>query len=117
MDAYQRHRQEIIGLLDQRFYPIEWLDRQVWVGRIRLMSNDTAIIGFEVKDYPGGARELNGLFAAGDLEGILDLIDRAEAFAMSLHCDVATIESRSGWARILKSRGYAPHQLRIRKEL
>ena len=117
MDAYLRHRQEIEGLLDPRFYPLEWVDKRVWTGAIRTMSNDTAIIGFEVKDYPGGARELHGMFAAGDLDGILALIDECEAFARSLHCTVATIESRSGWARVLKSRGYAPHQLRIQKEL
>jgi hypothetical protein len=117
LEAYWRHRDEIIGLTDPRFYPIDWIDAQVWAGRIRLLHDDKALIAFEIKDYPGGAREINGMFAAGDLQAIMGLIDQAEDFARSIGCHVATIESRTGWAKALKGRGYRPHQLRIQKEL
>lgn len=115
--AYQRHHHEVRALLDERFYPIAWVDQRVWMGAIRLIADDRAIIGFEIKQYPGGARELHGMFACGAIESILALIDQAVAFARDLKCDVASIESRSGWAKVLKSRGFAPHQLRIVKEL
>lgn len=117
MIDYLEHRDEIAGLCDPRFYPVEWIDRQVWTGKIRIMSNETSIIGFELKHYPGGATEIHGMFAAGSLEGILPLIDRAEEFGRELGCTVATIASREGWAKVLKSRGYGPHQVTLIKEL
>lgn len=116
-EAYCRHHHEVVGLLDQRFYPIEWVDQRVWMGAIRLLSNDHAVAGFEIKQYPGGARELHGMFACGDLEHILPLVDEAEALARELKCHVFAIESRPGWSKLLKSRGFTPHQLRIVKEL
>ena len=115
--AYLRHRDEVKSLLDERFYPLPWVDQRVWMGAIRLMADDKAIIGFEVKQYPGGARELHGMFACGEMESIMGLIDRAIDYAHALDCDVATIESRLGWAKVLKSRGFVPNQLKIMKEL
>ncbi len=115
--AYCRHREEIAGILDERKWPLDWLDTQVWTGAIRTLASDTAIIGFEFKHYPGGARELHGMFAAGDMESILLLIDDAVAVARASLCDMASIESRPSWAKILKPRGFAVDQVRIVKEL
>jgi len=115
--AYQRHHLEVQSLLDERFYPIAWVDQRVWMGAIRLLADDHAIIGFEIKQYPGGARELHGMFACGAMGSILALIDEAVEFAREMGCHVACIESRPGWAKVLKSRGFEPHQLRIVKEL
>ena len=115
MEAYNRHREAIRALLDERFYPLAWVDREVWNGNIRTLANDTAIIGFEVKTYPGGAKEVHGMFAAGDLAGIVALVADAEEFGRSIKCDVASIESRAGWARVFPD--YHAHQLRIVKEL
>ena len=115
MDAYTRHREAIRSMLDERLYPIEWLDRQVLSGAIRTMSNETSIIGFEVRTYPGGARELHGMFAAGDMAGVKQLVTEAEQFGREQGCDIATIESREGWAKVFP--GYRPHQLRIVKDL
>jgi hypothetical protein len=117
MMDYLDHRTEIAGLCDPAFYPVAWIDKQVWSGAIRTLSNATSIIGFEIKTYPGGAREIHGMFAAGDLEGILPLIDEAEEVGRGLGCSVATIASREGWAKVLKSRGYGPHQVTLKKEL
>lgn len=115
--AYLRHRAEIIGILDQRKWPYHWLERMIAEGHIALLSNDTAIIGVERKVYPGGYEELHGMFAAGDMDGILELIDQAVAAAALQGLDGATIASKPAWARILKSRGFVPDQLTITKEL
>lgn len=117
LDAYARHRDEIAGMLDERFHPMWWVDRQVWMGAIHTLGNDTAVIGFEIRVYPGGARELHGMFAAGELEGVLPLIDEATALAREWNMTVFTVASREGWARVLKSRGFDPHQVTIMKEL
>ena len=115
--GYLRHRAEIIAMLDQRKHPHWWLENEISEGRIALLENDTAIIGVEKKVYPGGYVELHGMFAAGDMAGVLELIDLAVAAAEMQGCDGATIASAPAWGRILKSRGFVPHQLTITKEL
>jgi len=115
--AYIRHRAEINGILDQRKWPYHWLERMIAEGKIALLSNETAIIGVERKIYPGGYEELHGMFAAGEMDGILELIDQAVAAAELQGLDGATIASKPAWARILKSRGFVPDQLTITKEL
>lgn len=104
-------------MLDERKYPHWWVENEISEGRIALIDNDTAIIGVEKKVYPGGYVELHGMFAAGELDGILELIDAAVQVAEAQGMDGATISSREGWARILKSRGFVPQQLTIAKEL
>lgn len=115
--SYADYRDEIIGILDERFHPYWWVEQQIAAGAIKTMENDTAIIGVEVKTYPGGAVELHGMFAAGELSGILELIDQVCEAARLSGCTIATISSRSGWAKILKSRGFEMRQQVISKEL
>lgn len=115
--AYLRHRAEIISILDERKFPHWWVESEISAGRIALMHNDTAIIGVERKAYPGGYQELHGMFAAGDMDGVLSLIDEAVEAARMAGLDGASIASTAAWGRILKSRGFVPHQLTITKEL
>lgn len=117
MQGLGRFREEVASLLDERFYPLAWVEAEIAEGRIAIMANETAIIGFEAKRYPGGATEVHGLFAAGDLGGILPLIDDVCSLSKELGVTVAAIESRSAWQRVLKSRGFVPDRVRIVKEL
>lgn len=117
MAAYTRHRAEVAAILDERFYPLWWLEQRISAGEIDLLHNDKAIIGLEVRTYPGGARELHGLFAAGDKDAIRELIDVACEAGRLAGCVVAAIESRPGWARELKDKGFTVEKVRIVKEL
>lgn len=116
-EAFNRHRDEIASILDERFYPLAWVQAEIEAGRIGLMHNATAIIGYERRHYPGGAVELHGMFAAGRMAGILELIDIAVDAAWHAGCTVAAIDSRAGWAKILKTRGFVTDRVRITKEL
>lgn len=116
-DAYARHRGELATLLDPRCHSIEWLDGEVYSGRLKTWSDDKAIIIVDVKMYPAGAREIHGMAAAGSLPNVLGLIEQAERWAKDQGIEFATIASREGWARVLEPRGYRPHQSVIRKEL
>jgi hypothetical protein len=115
--AYDLCRDQIADMLDERFYPLEWLDQQIATGAIRTLANDGGFIGYEIKEYPSGAREAHGMFAVGDLDAVLELIDQVEFYARSQGFIALTIASRAGWAKALKSRGFEPHQLTIMKEL
>jgi hypothetical protein len=113
-DAYARFRNEFAGLLDERFYTIDWLDCQVFNGAIRAIGNDKAAILFEFKRYPTGWVELHGMAAAGDLDTIKDeLIPAAELIAKEMGCGSAEIASRPAWAKLLKD--YEVHQVSIKK--
>lgn len=113
--AYQKHRNEIAGMLDERLYTIEWVDAQIWSGAFRIFASENAIIAVELKQYPTGAIELHGMFAAGDLDEIVPLIGRAEEWGRTMGCTYATISSRPGWARVM--RDYEVVQVTIRKVL
>jgi len=115
--AYLRHREEIAALLDPRCYSIEWLDGKVAGGLMTVWGNDKAVIGTEIKQYPAGALEIHGMFAAGELSSILELIEQAENWARCEGIDFAAIASREGWVRVLGPRGYRTHQVELRKDL
>ncbi len=112
-----RFRAEIEAMLDQRKWPMAWVDQQIATGRIAIHENATALIGVEVREYPGGLMELHGMFAAGDMAGIMELIDETIAAARLAGCDTAAISSRPGWAKALKGRGFQVEQVTITKEL
>jgi hypothetical protein len=104
-------------MLDPRKWPIEWVEAQIAEGRIALLENDTAIIGVERREYPGGLVELHGMFAAGDMAGVLELIDEAVEAGRIAGCDVASIDSKPAWQRILKDKGFRPVKTLIEKDL
>lgn len=112
---YMRFRAQFEAVMDPRFYAIEWLDDQIRYNRFRFWANDDAAIVAEIKTYPTGAKAVHGMIAAGELEQIVNLIPRAEAWGLSQGCIVAEISSREGWARILPD--YTVHQVEIVKEL
>jgi len=116
--GWPRWRDAFAAILDPRFYTPDWLDGEVAAGRATLIAGDHAAVLSGVRVYPGGAREVHGLAATGALDEIVEqLIPTAEAWGRANGCIVATIESRPGWARALQNRGYALHQLGLRKEL
>lgn len=117
MPEYWLFRDQLEQLLDPRCYTIEWLDRQIMTGAASVIANDKAIIVFQVKEYPAGAREVHGLCAAGDLAVILELIEQAEDWGRAMGCEFASIASREGWSRVLSDKGYRVHQVELRKEL
>jgi len=116
--GYLRFRDRFAAAMDPLFYPIGHLDGLVLAGQARLWIGDDAAIAAEALVYPGGARAVHGLVAAGDLEEIRSmLIPAAEAWGRRAGMRHAIIESRPGWARALKTSGYEIHQIAVRKGL
>lgn len=104
--------------MDRRLFTGGYLDRLIASRAAHIIGTTGSAIVFEAKAYPTGHRDVHGLVAAGDLRDIVEtLIPQAEAWGRANGCSGALIESRPGWARILKHHGYEPHQLAVRKEL
>lgn len=113
--SYAEWREAIAGGLDQRLYPIEWLDWRVEQGSVRIFENDRAIILVELRRFPSGATEVHALTAAGELPAIRDLAPLAEAWGREMGCIRASVSSAPAWRKVLPD--YQPHQLLIAKEL
>ena len=114
---YQRFRDDFAAAMDPRLYTIEYLDGLVWSGRAMFLCDDKAAIVFKLKRYPAGALVVEGVIAAGELEGVKTLIAEAEAWGRANGAAMAKIDSRSGWVRALKADGYRLHQSTLIKEL
>lgn len=116
--GYLRFRPQFEQVTDPQFYPIEWLDAQVLKGRAWPIVGRAAALVVEVRQYPGGVRAAHGLIAAGNLSEIVnELIPRAEAWGRAQGCKFGLIESREGWAKVLKKHGWGTHQVALLKEL
>lgn len=111
-------RAEFAAAMDGRLFTIGYLDSLIASMKAQVWCSDNAAIVTEIKKYPSGAKAIQGLIAAGDLEEIVGvLIPRAEEWGRHAGCQFAIIESRPGWARELKKHGYSTHQVAIAKEL
>ena len=85
-------------------YTFDYIVEQVISGKMHLWVCEDAIgitqfIHFENTKY------LHGLFAAGNLQSIVEILTpQAENFGRRNHCDVFSLTGRSGWAKV-----FAPH--------
>jgi hypothetical protein len=116
--GYLTYRGAFGQVVDERYYPLEWLEGRILDGSARLMQSDNAAIIVELRQFPGGAIDVHCLIAAGDKDEIIkELAPRAEAWGLENGAVAAVVESRPGWARALKPHGYEVAQVAVRKEL
>lgn len=116
--AYLRFRDDFAEVLDPRTHSIEWLDAQVFAGLIRVWPAHDACLLTSVRTYPTGAFEVHVEIAAGNRDTLVNtMIGRVEEWGREIGAVFVTIASREAWARVMKPKGYAPHQVEIRKEL
>jgi hypothetical protein len=100
------------------FYRIERLDDDVLSGRVQFWPGNNAAIITEIVDYAGGEKVIQGLWATGDLDEMVEhIIPFVEDWARSIGCTSVLIESRPGWERVLKSAGYERFSVTVRKGL
>lgn len=117
-EEYRRWRDDFAAILDPRFYTVEWLDGEVWSGRIRLFSDEKSAILVSLRTFPTGAFEAHVEAAAGELKLLCNsTIAAVEDWARAIGCVSVRIESREAWVRIMGDKGYTPYQFAIRKEL
>lgn len=115
--GYLRFRDSIAEAIDQKRYPIAWLDDQILRGDFSVWVSSAACIVAAIKVYPTGLRDVEGIVAAGDEQAIIELIPLALEWGRENGCKQGLIESRPGWARALKPHGWEVHQTTIRKAL
>ena len=115
--TFQRWLPAFAAVMDPRMYRPEWLAGEVWSGRVRFWGNERAALTAELRPYPTGACDVHVLLAAGEVSEVVGrLRPIAEQWARDMGCLGAIVESRAGWAHVLKNEGYRPYQLHVRKE-
>jgi len=103
--------------MDPDFHRIEELDRKAADGAALFWFGGKSALAGEVQRFPG-ALVLHCLCATGDMDEIVnELAPQAEEWAKRAGCTHVTVESREGWARVLKKRGYGPHTVTVAKVL
>ena len=117
-DRYCGWRDAFEAVIDPRYYTMDWLDLQILNGPVGFWGNEKAALIAEIKEYPTGARDVHCLIAAGEMSEIVEtLAPKALAWGAAQSCIAGLVESRPGWAKILKPHGWEAHQQTLRKEL
>lgn len=116
--GYVRHRAGFAEIIDERFYSLAWVERQILEGRYFVFANDAAAVIVEIRVFPTSARDLHFVAATGTLDTLIGELRReAEQWGREQGCITASIESREGWQRVLEPQGYELFQVGLRKEL
>lgn len=114
--TYAKWRRRLANANDERFIPITWIDEALDSGRAQFWATDEAAIVTEVTVFPGGAKAVRAIAAAGrkaDLTG--PLAEAIEAWAREQGCSHAMIEGREGWRGLFPD--YRFYQAIIVKDL
>lgn len=114
---YQPWRSRFAEAIDPRLYTIDYLDRRILDCSARVWTSPRAAVITEIKTYPTGASAVHFLIVAGEKDAIKAFGPPVEAWARSIGCIGALIESRPAWAREMKAEGYEVHQISIWKDL
>jgi len=114
--SYLLWRPAFTAALDIRLHTPEWLDARILAGSAQFWRSEGAAAVTEIRSYPTGAYEVHGLIAAGDAGEVRDrIIPQVEAWGRMIGALGLVVESRPGWARLLRGSGFEPHQLAVRK--
>ena len=116
--GYLKFRGQLAEANDQRFYPVQWLDRQIETGLSHPIIGEKSAMVVGVRTYPGGARIGHIRAACGDLEELVNILAPiAEEWGRDNQCDMALLEGREGWKRALNGHGWRTYQIALLKDL
>ncbi len=115
-DSYADWRERLADANDPAFWPVEAIDQALADGRAQFWCDGAAALVTRVVEYPGGARALEALAAAGDMQALVgSLAGKAEAEARVAGLTHMLVAGREGWPRRLK--GWRHYQTIILKDL
>lgn len=85
-------------------------------GHMQLWPAPDGCLVTEIIVFPR-KKVLNVFLGGGDLDRLVDMHDALAAWGRAQDCDAATINGRTGWQRVYKSRGWTPMHICLSKEL
>lgn len=113
--VYLDFRDEIASVLDPRTHDIDWLDREIWAGRVQIWGNNRACVLTEVRHFPTGAFEIHVLVGAGSAEIMVSqIMPEILNWKDEIGALFVTVSSRPAWVRLLKPLGFEVWQTEVR---
>lgn len=113
---YADWRGQLAGANDPAFIPIEWIDACLIEGTAQFWATDKAAMVTQVCDWPGGARTLRVLAAAGKKADLLGPLQAAATeYGRGQGCTHLMVEGREGWRRMFPD--YRTYQVVLVKDL
>lgn len=99
-NEYRDWRDRLAAANNPKFLPITYIDQRLRDGTAFFLATTEAAMILELLEYPGGAKVVSVIAAAGDKAEILGRLgDRAMQFGRELGCDHAMVPGRAGWRR------------------
>lgn len=100
-NEYQDWRDELARANNPAFIPITHIDKRLSEGTAYFLATTEAAMVVELLAYPGGAKVVSVIAAAGDKDEILGVLgERAMAFGREMGADHAMVPGRDGWRRV-----------------
>ena len=99
-NTYEDWRERLAKANNPRFIPMSHIDQRVAEGSAQFWGSAEAAMVTELIEYPGGAKVVSVIAAAGEMDEILGpLGDAVMAWGKSCGCDIAMVPGRVGWKR------------------
>ncbi len=115
-NEYADWRDRLALANNPKFIPITHIDQRLADGTAYFLATAEAAMVVELLEYPGGAKVVSAMAAAGDMDEILGpLGEEAIALGWSVGADHAMVPGRSGWRR--KRPDFFHYQTILVKEL
>lgn len=115
-NEYRHWRDRLAEANNPKFIPIAYIDQRLLEGKAYFLATTEAAMVVEIVQYPGGAKVVSVIAAAGDKDELLGpLAEEAVALGWSAGCDHAMVPGRVGWRRELPD--YFHYQTILVKEL
>jgi hypothetical protein len=115
-NSWPRWRSEIAKACDGSHHTIESIEQSIAEGRAHVLTMPDCCYIVELAPYPQ-ALACQIMWAAGALDAIKAALPRVEAWARLKGCSEMLVEGQAGWQRALKTQGYEPWSVTIRKPL
>lgn len=114
--TYEKWRKRLANANRSEFIPIEWIDALLANGEAQFWGGEDGAMVTQVTDWPGGARTLRIIAAAGRKGEILGPLKQAATdWARAQGCTHIMVEGRDGWRRWLPD--FAHYQTIIVEDL
>lgn len=114
---WARFRDAFASAMEGGLYTVEDLELMIQTGEGYFWPGVTSAVVAKRVVYPSGEAVMQTLWAVGDIEEVVALEPGIAATGRLLGCSSMLVEGRAAWTKVLKSAGYEPWSVTLRKAL
>ena len=114
---WSRFRDQFAEAMEGGLYTVEDLELMIQTGEAYFWPGVNSAVVAKRVVYPSGEAVMQTLWAVGDIEEVVALEPGIAATGRLLGCSSMLVEGRAAWTKVLKSAGYEPWSVTLRKAL